>query len=122
MSASKRILLVEDEALISLDIETTLAQAGHQVSVAASSADAETILQAAEFDLAIVDFHLRDGTANGLADHLSQLGVPFILCSGAASLEELGSAFVNVQVLPKPFSTDALLGTVATAARSRTDH
>jgi DNA-binding NtrC family response regulator len=121
MSASKRILLVEDEPLISLDIESTLTQAGYQVSVAASSADAESILDAAEFDLAIVDFHLRDGTANDLAEHLTRLDVPFVLCSGSARLE-LASAFGSVEVLPKPFSTDALLRTVATAARVTAQH
>jgi len=112
MAATKHILIVEDEGLIALDMETTLTDAGYRVSIAASNHQAEEILSASSVDLAIIDFHLQDVTSVGLAKRLDALRVPFIVCSGTAGLAELGEAFGNAHFLPKPFTTDALLSSI----------
>lgn len=117
MSTGKRILIVEDEALIALDMESILAEVGHTVQVATSVAEADSILAAMDVDVAVLDYQLQDGTALPLAGKLQGLRVPFVICSGTTGLEELADAFRNAPVLAKPFSTAAFLDAVTSAAR-----
>src|ERR1700760_5040 len=57
-----RILLVEDEPLIALDLETILERLGHQVvGVAETCAEAVRLAGDERPDVALVDIKLRDG-------------------------------------------------------------
>lgn len=57
-----RILIVEDEFLIALELESLLQDAGYDVvGIAASSAEAIALGQKCAPDLAFVDIHLADG-------------------------------------------------------------
>lgn len=57
-----RILIVEDEALISMDLEYVLSDLGHEiVGVAASSEEAIEMAAEHKPDLAFVDIQLLDG-------------------------------------------------------------
>jgi CheY-like chemotaxis protein len=59
---SLRILIVEDEILIALELESLLQDAGHEVvGVAASSDEALGLGAESRPDLAFVDIHLADG-------------------------------------------------------------
>lgn len=61
-SKSLRILIVEDEFLIALELESLLQDAGHDVvGIAASSAEALSLGRELRPDLAFVDIHLADG-------------------------------------------------------------
>lgn len=113
MSTSKRILVVEDETMIAFHMQDTLSDLGHSVETAATTAEAEAILTASKFDLAVLDYHLKDGTSSQLANRLLTLGVPFVVCSGTAGLSELGEVFQHTTFLPKPFTTDSLIEAVA---------
>jgi len=113
MPGPKRILIVEDEVMIAMDIEATLTELGHVVQTAVSLNGAEAALASGSIDLAIVDYHLQGGTSAQLASRLHSLGIPFIVCSGSAGLEELGDAFRRgTSFLPKPFTTDGLVAAV----------
>jgi CheY-like chemotaxis protein len=64
LSGSKplRILVVEDEILIALELESLLHDAGHDVvGIAASSGEALALGRELSPDLAFVDIHLADG-------------------------------------------------------------
>lgn len=108
----KRILVVEDEMLVALDIESTLTELGHAVSVATSCTEALAIVDAGGVAFAVIDYHLRDGTTDELATRLRNAGVPFIVCSGTAGLIDLGEPFSGAMFLAKPFSTDRLIEAV----------
>lgn len=57
-----RILVVEDEFLIALELESLLQDAGHDVvGIAASFQEAISLAEALRPDLAFVDIHLADG-------------------------------------------------------------
>lgn len=57
-----RILIVEDEVLIALELESLLQDEGHDVvGVAATSRDAIALGEEQRPDLALVDVHLADG-------------------------------------------------------------
>jgi CheY-like chemotaxis protein len=68
-----RILIVEDEILIALELESLLQDLGHDVvGMAASSRDALSLGQELKPDLAFVDIHLADGpTGVDVARHLA---------------------------------------------------
>jgi DNA-binding NtrC family response regulator len=110
--AAKRILIVEDEIMISMHMESTVAELGHIVVTAASQHEAEAILDADVVDLAIIDYHLTDGTSAQLAAKLHDRRVPFIVCSGSTGLDELGEIFSGSRFLPKPFTTEGLIEAV----------
>lgn len=69
-----RILIVEDEALVALELRFVLEDLGHEVvGVAADSRQAERLIAANDVDLALVDIHLSDGpTGIDLGRHLAQ--------------------------------------------------
>lgn len=69
-----RILIIEDEALVALELRFVLEDLGHDVvGVAADSRQAEDIIRTSDVDLALVDIHLSDGpTGIELGRHLGQ--------------------------------------------------
>lgn len=57
-----RILIVEDEALVAMELRFVLEDLGHEVvGTAADSATALTLARETDIDLALVDIHLSDG-------------------------------------------------------------
>ena len=112
-----RLLVVEDEGLVALEIETLLASAGHVVvGTAADRVGALALARAERPELALVDVRLS-GWESGLdlAADLSALGVPVLFVNGNCPLER-GRA-VAVGCLHKPFDERQLLDAVAVADR-----
>jgi len=57
-----RILVVEDEALVAMELRFVLEDLGHDVvGTAADSAMAHSLADGQDIDLALVDIHLSDG-------------------------------------------------------------
>lgn len=78
------ILVVEDDALVALQIESVLGDAGFKViGVADTLAGALTLAETGQPELALVDINLADGD-NGLilAETLQQHGIRVLLTSG----------------------------------------
>lgn len=105
---SKTILVVDDEMLIALDIQSQLQELGHTVLIAPALNEALAVVERETIDIAIVDWHLRDEVSEPLTELLRQHHIPFVLCSGSA-LEELAALFPAAPILTKPFASDALL-------------
>lgn len=116
MMSRRRILLVEDEALICLDIEATLVQLGHDVFVTSTVAEALARVEVGIVDLAIPDYHLRNSDTTAVAARLRDASIPFIVCSGSFAVHDLDAVFAGARVLTKPFSTDGLIDAVDEAA------
>ena len=116
-SGARRILVVEDEGLVALEIETFLVEAGHEVvGTAADRAGALALARAERPDLALVDIRLSGGDSGlDLAADLAVLGVPVLFVTGNCPLED-GRA-VAVGCLHKPFDERQLLAAVAVADR-----
>lgn len=60
-----RVLVVDDEEAIRFTFQRFLTDAGHEVSLAAHENDARLILSENEFDVAVIDRMLSDGS-NGM--------------------------------------------------------
>lgn len=112
-----RLLVVEDEGLVALEIEAALAGAGHQVvGVADDRASALALARRAgpRPDLALVDIRLAGGDSGmRVAADLAALGVPVLFVTGNCASEQ-GRA-VAVGCLHKPFTEGELLASVAAA-------
>ncbi len=108
--SGKRILLVEDEALIALDTEEALAEAGFHVVGPADRVDVALALARTEtFDAAVLDVNLAGDLVWPVAGALRGRGIPFVLLSGFGHALEVPPACRDVPRLAKPFSQPALL-------------
>lgn len=88
--AGKRILLVEDEVLVAMDLQEMLERIGCKVIGPARTIDAARLLLAQEagrIDLAVLDFNLSGATSLQLARDLSRAGVACIFVTGYSDLE-----------------------------------
>jgi DNA-binding NtrC family response regulator len=104
-----RVLLVEDSWQVGQAMKRLLQVLGAEVSgPAANEAEAERLFSEQTPDLALVDFHLRDGErATGLIDRLHERGVPVIVITGYAVLPAAPKNVVTI--LQKPVTTERLL-------------
>ncbi|BCM87978.1 histidine kinase [Methylobacterium indicum] len=76
------ILLVEDDALVGLDLGEALAQAGYRLAgPVATLAEATAQIGRSTPDFAVVDVRLKDGLSTELACELRRRGVPFLVHS-----------------------------------------
>lgn len=99
--ASRSILLVEDEMLLSMLLEDMLVDLGHRVAGSASRVDeALSMLERTEFDLAILDVNVAGKTIVPVADVLALRGIPFVFSTGDGLPPE---PFTDRPILRKPF-------------------
>jgi DNA-binding response OmpR family regulator len=112
----KRILLVEDQALVSMLVEEELTDAGYTVIGPFSTcAAALNWLRDDTPDLAILDLQLRDGPATELARELQARKVGFAVFSGAMKAEA-APVFQEAPWIEKPSCLAQLKAVLATLA------
>ena len=99
---TKRILIVEDEMLVAMELECILEDLGHECVGIAPDVETATEHFEAPLDLALVDLNLRDGlTGPQIAEALSQRGVPVIFIT--ANPRQLGDGVSGtIGVITKP--------------------
>ncbi len=107
-----RVLIVEDEVLVALDLSQELETLGADVvGVAATLADAQSAARRTDIDLAILDGNLRGERVDSVTDMLTERGVPFFFLSGYGS-EHLPAQFRSLPVVQKPFRSKVLRSTL----------
>jgi PAS domain S-box-containing protein len=108
----KRVLLVEDEALLSMVLVDYLTEAGCVVVGPAHTVDkAAALINEATFDAALLDVNLSGRTSQDLALALTQKGVPFAFVTGYGR-EGLPTTFRQALMVEKPFTESLVLGAV----------
>jgi len=106
---SKRVLVVEDEALIGLDIAQQLTDGGFEVvGIATSVAKALRLVEEVGCDIAVLDVSLGAETSEPIAEELRTRGIPFVVLSGFSTLT-LAAGFRGACQLSKPIRFPALL-------------
>jgi DNA-binding response OmpR family regulator len=114
---SKRVLVVEDDALLGLDIAEQLTDVGLEViGPAISVAKAFALLAQHGCDVAVLDVNLGSETAEPVALELRARGTPFIVLSGYSS-DQHPPGFRGAPMLSKPARPQDLVAMV----RSCTD-
>ncbi len=109
----KRLLLVEDSMMIALDAQAMLGEAGLDVEVAGTVADATRLLNVEAFDGAVLDINLSGETSFGLADELLRLGMPFVFATGYGESVVLPDHFRTVPIVSKPYDQLSLKSALA---------
>jgi CheY-like chemotaxis protein len=99
-----RILLVEDDPLIRLDLETSLAELGAIVTAASEVSKALAALEASVLDFAVLDFDLGAETSEPIAEAAQARNIPFLYLSGYSEHDERFGRWQRIRVLAKPLS------------------
>jgi PAS domain S-box-containing protein len=108
----KRVLIVEDEPLLSMDMEASLAEAGCEVGGPAGTlAKARQLIAGVDCDAALLDANLAGESVDELAAALTQRNIPFAFVTGYGR-EVLPQGFREAIVLGKPFSKHQLRSVV----------
>jgi PAS domain S-box-containing protein len=104
----KRILVIEDEPLVAMDVETHLMSAGWDVvGMAGTLEQARTLVASAECDAALLDVNLAGHPVDELAAALTRRNIPFAFATGYGR-SALPAGFRDGPILTKPFSGEQL--------------
>ncbi len=109
----RRVLVVEDETIVSFMLETLLLRHGcSEVLHAASVAAALRQLRDDRPDAAVLDVNLGDEPVYPVADHLSRLGIPLMFATGYQR-DRLPERWRGCAMLQKPYRGDLLVALLA---------
>ena len=113
-----RILIVEDESLIALELESLLQDDGHEPIGVAASAREAAALGDLEPDLALVDIHLADGpTGIEVARRLRRNGRTVVLFM-TANAKRIPEDFAGAcGVIAKPYTERGVRNAIRFVAR-----
>jgi DNA-binding NtrC family response regulator len=108
-----KILIVEDEAPIALNLATAVQQAGGiVVGPVASVAGAHAAMADNRLDGALLDIRLRNETSFPLADVLAVLNIPFVFVSGLSSAL-MPYTHRERPLFDKPYESTEVISTLA---------
>jgi CheY-like chemotaxis protein len=108
-----RILVVEDEILVAMNIEDMLLELGHEVAgIASRLGPALALAREAAFDAAMLDVNLAGESSFPVADLLAERGLPFLFATGYG-LQGIEERYRSYPVLQKPFRTRDLSRAIA---------
>jgi response regulator RpfG family c-di-GMP phosphodiesterase len=113
-----RVLVVEDEVLIALDIQAILRDAGAEI--VGPYATLPAALEAAESEAlsaAILDIRLSDRTTEAVAARLAARDIPFLFYTGQPVPAQIRTEMPDAVVLFKPVAQPILIAKVAALAR-----
>jgi CheY-like chemotaxis protein len=109
----KRILIVEDEAIIAAFAEDMIEELGATVvGPAFSVAQALKLAEASALDAALLDVNVRDESIVPVRDLLRARGVPFVFATGYGA-ERSRDVTEGSPVVDKPYSKDRIARALA---------
>ncbi len=111
---NRKILIVEDDLIIALDVKKLLTDEGYQIiGVVKSISGLNKILNKSKPDLIISDLILDKNSRNfeKVIFNLKNLQIPFIILSSVSNNSELNDKFFpeKINFLAKPFDSVELL-------------
>ena len=112
----RRILVVEDEAMVSMMLEDLIRSAGAVViGPAGTTVEALALLEQEDVQCAVLDVKLTDGMSLSVAEALAARGVPYIVATGCTGKELAG--YDPVRVVHKVFMPDEVIEAIADILR-----
>lgn len=108
------VLVLEDSFLIAASLESALVDAGHNVSVAGSLAEAEAAIAGGRFAAALLDYMLADGDSLSIARRLHASGCKVAVVSGM-DREAVPRDIAIAALFAKPTDEDELVAWVSRA-------
>lgn len=114
----RRVLVIEDEALVAMLVEDALRDAGFHVIGPASTVDeAMQLLEGDTPDAVVLDLNLAGETSTPVADLLASRGIPYVIATGYGA-SGLPPGHQDAMVLAKPYDPGeltAMLGRLCAA-------
>ncbi|WP_292582777.1 MULTISPECIES: response regulator [unclassified Mesorhizobium] len=115
-----RILVLEDEFLIAMDVEQLCRDHGAaDVVIARDLIEIDRADLTTRFDVAIVDLMLSGASTLEFAAELRAARLPFVFASGYSDSDEIKASFPDTTLVPKPYSGKDLVEAVAEACGRR---
>ena len=114
--SGKRVLVVEDEILIAMEIAAIFEEAGVEVIGPANTIDqAQALLaqHARNLDAAVLDLNVAGASIDTVIAVLKERGVPYACMTGYTSGDGSGLG-ADVPVIRKPFPPEQMLAAVRT--------
>jgi DNA-binding NtrC family response regulator len=110
----RRILVVEDVAILAVSFEDILKRAGAEVVGPALQLEtAERLAEEEGLSGALLDIRLNGDEIWPVAQLLDRKGVPFVFCTGHFNRESLPTEWRERPLLAKPARAQAIIDTVA---------
>lgn len=110
----KQILVLEDDALLAMDMEDFLTDLGVSVVGPVSHIDAALEkINAADLDGAVIDLNLRGELSFPVIEKLKAESIPFVVCSGYAEIPGVRAQLGELTVVSKPCDFDNLVEVLA---------
>ena len=116
-----RVLVVEDDSVVAMDIGDLIERAGGEViGPVGSLREARQAVKADQaIDAAVLDVNLRDGDVTPVLEALRARKVGVVVHTGSTGLPSgLGERHPDVVVLQKPVQPGRLVGEIQRACRS----
>jgi CheY-like chemotaxis protein len=114
-----RILVIEESAVVALDLQRILREAGYRVvGPAPSVTDAKRLIARGPIDCAVLDIDLKGGKAFALADHLDLCGIPIVFATGDPH-RDLPEEHAHRTRITKPYAKEQVLEAVERAISGR---
>jgi len=107
-----KLLLVEDDIFIGMDMAYTLSESGYEPVHAKTLDEAELALGSDDFAAIVLDFRVGSEDTIHFARKLRGLGQRVMFCTGS-SPSDLQQLVGDVPVVGKPFTEQQLLDAVA---------
>lgn len=111
-----KVLMVEDQLLIAMDVETMLTHEGAaSVETASSVKEALIALTIMRPDVAILDVNLGNGNSMPVAQALRERGIPFVFATGYGETSLIPASMDDVPIVRKPYDLTSLVAAMTTA-------
>ena len=103
-----RVLVIEDETLLSMLLEDMLSELGCVIAGSASTvASALKAVDATAAGAAVLDLNLGGEKSDAVAEQLAARGVPFVVATGYGD-DRVPDPWRNRPILQKPFGQEQL--------------
>jgi CheY-like chemotaxis protein len=113
-----RILVVEDEAMVSMLLEDMVLDCGGEIIGPVAKFDhALTLAREGEFDVAVLDLNLSGTLSYPIAEVIRSRGIPLIFATGYGA-NGLRDSFRDCPTLQKPFRQSDFAQAIAAACSS----
>lgn len=104
-----KVMIVEDEMLLAMELESEVEMAGHEVTGTAMNRNqAQAVAASNPPDFAFVDIHLQDGpTGIDVGRDLVAFGIPFVFVSG--NIKRIPEDFAGaLGAIEKPYTVNGM--------------
>jgi two-component SAPR family response regulator len=109
-----RVLVVEDDFILSMALEAMLAEAGAEIAgVCRTLSDALSLAEGDDLSAAILDIQLGEDTVVPVARRLFDRGIPFLFYTGQTETGPIRSEWPRCTIISKPAQPGTIISALA---------